>query len=134
LRVKLLRHQPLLLWTALLVLLGAVALIGVRSEGTEGVRVQPAAETAGSYEELLSGTADLMPAIGTGSVEAWLQENERIVDEGSTASEGTPLHDDWLSVESRLEDLRAAGEDRAALIAAANAYNRAVSALYRAAR
>lgn len=134
--MKIFRHQPLLIWTLLLLLLAGTAVVGATSGRERPLRTAPSAETSGDYEQLLAQSAALMAAVGADDLPSWAATSGPIISDGLKASSNTNLNPAWSDVDARFRELLAAGEtgDKTRILSAVSAYNNAVGALVRLAR
>jgi len=134
--VRIFRHQPLLIWTLVLLLLAGVAVVGATTDREQPLRATPTQIVDGDHETLLTQSSSLMAAVGAGDVQAWAAETGPTIAAGLDASEGTDLESAWGNVDMRYKELLAASDtgDKTRIISAVSAYNNAVSALVRQAR
>lgn len=117
----------------MLLTLGVIGVVGLAADRDEPLRVIPSEDVSGDVGTLLANTAELMPAVGSGNLQAWVTENEPLIAEGLEMAEGSPLGEEWEEVLLRFDEIKSlvGGGDRAALLGAVGAYNRAVANLAR---
>jgi hypothetical protein len=132
--MRFLRHQPLLLWTLVLVALLGLLVVGVATRGTVAVpeTVKPLAATGASgAEELLRRLPSVHATIESGRYQEWIDEYATLA-RAEAAEHRSDDEAAWNAVLAAVSVAETSDpQDRPALLGALTDLNSAVFALVR---
>lgn len=107
--MRVLRHQPLLIWTILVVVLVGLFLFGALRSTEPDINVAVPAQTSGGPQarELLTRAQGAFGALNTNELDVWARELARDLAELSEQYESTPQAPYWESAHRAADDLLA---------------------------